>query len=82
MGAADLLILPFVVFVWVSLLLFSLLIATTHRINIVYDTIFNQTAHESALLFWSCMFQEASGVAQWSGYLAGHLLLIGIGILY
>ena len=82
MGAADLLLLPFVLFVRVSLLLLSLLIATTRRINIDYDTVFNQIAHESAFLFWSCMFQEASGFAQRSGYLAGYLLLVGISILY
>ena len=82
MGAADLLLLPFLLFFPVSLMLFSLLQVTTRRINIAYDTVFNQTAHDSAFLFGTILFQEAGGVAQWSGYLAGHLILIGLSILY
>ena len=82
MGAADRLLPPFLLFFRVSLLLFSLLQATTRRINIAYDTVFNQTAHDSAFLSGSILFQEAGGVAQWSGYLAGHLILFGLHILY
>ena len=82
MGVADLLLLPFLLFVRVSLLSFSLLQATTRRINVAYNTGFNQTAHDYAFLFGTILFQEAGGVTQWSGYFAGHLVLFGLSILY